>query len=386
MQRFFLLCLCLTMAAAIGPPAWADEPPPFAPDPISIDRASPSVIGFGNTPGDIYGESAGFVPGGWDFGGPGPILHVKDITYGLAPFADNNDGHSNGELDPTIQHVLYFSGDDLSVGLPGTHYDHQAIRSQAAGDRFVTNGATAASPAAVMATGVTTTIAGPVLPGPINLLSANQTRYNEIPSIPPAAFNAFLPPPGATVMDDMDALEITPIDVTGDLIHDSAIYFSVDPISPVWAGPADVLVAPPGLPGPLLFAPAFTMGLAPVDNVDALAVWDVAGDLLASPAPLTDFALFSLAPGSPFLAGADTIFGTADDFSAADIFVTDFSGGNVLFLTAGSIGMAFTDNVDAIDVEGWAGPGSIEIWDEIPEPASVMVMGIGALALLRRRG
>jgi len=385
MKRLLLLCLCLTMALTIGAPVWADEPPPYAPDPISLDRASPSVIGFGNTPADIYGEALGGGLGGWDVGGPGPILHVNDLAYGLGP-ADNNDGHSNGELNAPALFVIYFSGDDLSVGLPGTHYNHQAIRAQAAGDRFVTNGFALVSPAGVMATGLPTVIAGPVLPGPINLLSANQTRYNEIPTIGPAAFNVYAPPPGATAMDDMDALELTPFDLNGDGIHETPIYFSVDPTSPAWIGAADVLVAPPLVPGPLLFAAAPTLGLTAADDVDALAVWDLAGDLIASAVPMTDFALFSLAPGSPFLAGGDGLFGTADDFSAADIFVTDFSGANVLYLPAVTIGMAFTDNVDALDVELWLGAGSIERHDDIPEPASVMLIGLGAVALLRRRG
>ena len=55
MKRLLLLGLCMATVVALGAPAWADEPPPFAPDPISIDPASPSLF-FGNTMSDIYGE------------------------------------------------------------------------------------------------------------------------------------------------------------------------------------------------------------------------------------------------------------------------------------------------------------------------------------------
>lgn len=379
------LCWMIGVAAIVGcaVSVQADEPPPFAPDPISLDRASPSVVGFGNTPGDIYGESTGFLPGGWDVGGPGPILHTADTTYGLATPTDNNDGHSNGEFDPTAPLVIYFSGDDLSVGVAGTDYDHQAIRSQAAGDRFVVNGSTTLSPAAVMSGAGPSAIAGPVLPGgsgtfPTNLLSANQTVYNAIPTIAPTAFNTYVPPGGATAMDDMDALELTPFDLTGDFVHDTPIYFSLDAASPsLPASPADVLVSPPTLAGFGLFAPAPSLGLVATDELDALAVWDAAGDLIADVAPLTDFALFSLAPGSPTL--------ITGGFSAADIFVTDFSGAFTLYLPASALGMAFSDNVDALDVEIFTSVGSIEVWDEVPEPSALALVGLGMLMMARRR-
>jgi hypothetical protein len=151
----------LIAAAATMAPA---DPPP---DPMSLDRSSPSVTGFGNLPGDMYGEGPGL--GGWDVGGPGPILHLTETSYGLGTMGptDNNDGHSRGEFDPWLDtYGVYFSGDRASVGMPGTHYDHQAVRNQAAGDRFVVNGLTTMSPGMSFTTGLASTIGPPLFPGP----------------------------------------------------------------------------------------------------------------------------------------------------------------------------------------------------------------------------
>ncbi|MBU0639464.1 MAG: hypothetical protein KKB50_11415 [Planctomycetes bacterium] len=332
--------------------AWADAPPPVRSDPISITRGSPSIA-FGNTPGEIYGENplGVFWGAGWDVGGPGPILHVAEWAYGITPLApgDNNDAHSNGERRPDARQFIFFSGDKASQGVPLTAYRNQFLRNQAAGDRFVTNGATWTSPAAVIATGAPTAIA-PAFPGPLNILSANQTRFNEIPSIPPPVFN------GTWTPDDMDAVELTLMDLNGDNVHETDIYFSLDPTSPSLGGgffPADLLFSPAGSGAFLPYAPAVMMGLdmfgPGTDDIDAVAVWDSAGIGIADPG--MDYAIFSLAPGSMYLAGPDGIWGTGDDLSPADIFVTDFNGFSMLFLPAAAIGMLPTDNVDALDVE-----------------------------------
>ncbi len=442
--------LCALTVGILSVSALADPGPP---DPISIDRFSPSVIDFIETPGNIYDM---LMPGnpmlgmGWDVGGM-MFVHEFDFNYGLIPMADNNDGHSNGEMDPRAAPLIYFSGDDMSMGIPMiTDYDNQAMRLQAAGDRFVTNGPATLSPMAVMAGGIPAGIAGPVLPGgafnfPINLLSANQHRYNEIPSIPPGAFNMYMSPAGGTPMDDMDALELTPFVTQVGAIHDMPIYFTLDAMSPsLGAGlsGADVLLSPPFAPVFGLFAPAVSLGLSPMDEVDALAVWNLDGDEQGTPG--VDYALFSLERGSPSLfvgligdANYDGVvsaddygsvqlnFGSvggvagvllgdanrdgvvsADDYgsvqlnfgnmggmSAADIFVTDFTGMNTLYLPSLAIGMLPTDNVDAIDVEIWFGENAfweqlldqVEEGDPVPEPATLSLLVIGGLALLRRR-
>jgi hypothetical protein len=353
--------------------AYADPPPPMQPDPISLDTASPSgPYGFGYSTNNIYGEAMGGGTGGADvLGGTGPILHVFCGSFGVGPLwapglGNNVDGISNNEI-PAQQHVVYFSADDQSIGLPGTHYDHQAVRQQAAGDRFVTNGFTSWNVPSVLFGGLgPAMVNGPVFPGPPNLLSANQTRYNEIPTIPPTQFNTYVPPVGTTVMDDMDALEVTPLDLNGDQGQDMPLYFTLDAASPdlttIHAGATGgtILAAPPYAPPFVVssvYAPFNLLGLSPMDEIDALAVWDLNSDLQAAPG--VDYALFSLAPGSPTLAQMG--------WSPADVLATGFMGNSLLYLPAAALGMLPSDNIDGLDVEPFVGPGSVEIWDEILE-------------------
>ncbi|MBK9126971.1 MAG: hypothetical protein IPM13_04135 [Phycisphaerales bacterium] len=348
-----LMCTALT--------ALANPPPPRQRDPISLDQTSPSVIGFGSTWSDLYGDNP-VPPGmGFDVGGPGPVMHVFAPAYGILPLPDNTNGISNNEFQPFSQQVIYFSVDTASIGAPGTPVRNQALRGQHAGDRWVLNGRSSVAPAVGPFPAVR--IGG--IPGPRHLLSANQTAYNEIPSIPPGAFNFFAPPAGATNQDNMDALELNPIDLNGDFIHDTIIYFTLQLGSPtlgLFGGSgANILVAPPGAPVAGVYAPFFTMGLTPADDIDALAVWNTNNNpLIANPG--VDFALFSLTRGSPYLNGPDGIAGTADDFSAADIFVTNFTGVSRLFMAAGQLGLLPTDNVDGLDVEPFVTPQVFDWW------------------------
>ena len=83
--------------------------------------------------------------------------------------------------------------------------------------------------------------------------------------------------------------------------------------------------------------------------------------------------------------------GLGDDSSPADIFVTNFTNANWLYLNAPTIGMRLTDNVDAIDVEMPAntpfGEGPQMPLDDVPEPATffLAVLGMLGLVFLRRR-
>ncbi len=336
-----LLVAGLTLVLAAGA-ALADPPP----DPISIDAHSPSnfLCGPPTNAADIY-ALLGVGGMGCDVVGPGPILHVPAVNYGLTT-QDENDGHSRGEQDPFAPQAIYFSGDRASQGVTGTEYRTEVNNLQAAGDRFVVNGFTVASPAAAFAACTATTIGPPVFPTrPINILSVNQDRYNEIPSIGASVLNRL------RYLDNLDALELSLFDINGDQIHDFPIYFTVDKVGPSHpGGPADILYSPPGAPIFSVFAGAAQLGLTNRDNVDALAVWDTNGNGKADAG--TDYAIFSLDRGSPSL-------GTS---SAADLFVTDFGGTFCPFLRAKSLGMNHCDNVDAVDVE----LNQIEVFEEPP--------------------
>lgn len=340
----FAILACASSSVLADPP----------PDPISIDAHSPSIGGAcGKTTADIYG----ITPPGGPFGqgcdvmGPGLLLEVPDVNYGLTS-SDENDGHSNGEDDPNAPIAVYFSGDRASQGLLGTHYNAEEELYQAAADRYVTNGLIVAPPAAVVmggSCGAPTMIGPPVVPiGSRNILSLNQDRYNAIPSIRPGVMNT------SRVLDNADALELIPFDTNRDKVHDTPIYFTVDKYSPSHAGKADILHSPAGSAVFNVFATAAQMGLAGRDDLDAIAVWDMNRNGVAD--ANTDYVLFSLARGSSSL--------VAGNRSAADLFVSDFNGTFCLYLSANAIGMDYADNVDAVDVE----VGEVEIWEEIFDP------------------
>ena len=78
----------------------------------------------------------------------------------------------------------------------------------------------------------------------------------------------------------------------------------------------------------------------------------------------SDVAIFSLAPGSSKL--------QQYNLSAADLFITDFDGTFALYATAESMGLAFGDNIDGLDVL-------------VPEPASLSVVMVSGMLMARRR-
>jgi len=340
------LALAITLAAVaacVGPAA--ANPPP---DPISIDAHSPSTFLCAppKNAADIYGVLGAIIGQGCDIGAPGPILHVPAPNYGLTP-KDENDGHSAGERDPFARVAVYFSGDRASQGVPGTEYAVEENNLQAAGDRYVTNGFTTNSPAGAFAACAAAGIGPPVFPGrPINLLSLNQDWYNEIPSIRPSVLNR------RRYLDNLDAVELDQFDVNGDQFLDRPIYFTVDKVGPSFAGlPSDIFFTPFSGAVPTTFSTAAQIGVTnPRDNVDAIAVWDVNGNGKADPG--LDYVVFSLDRGSPSLGGA----------SAADLFVSDFSGVFCPFLRAKSLGLERCDNVDAVDVE----IDQVEVFEEPP--------------------
>ena len=161
----------------------------------------------------------------------------------------------------------------------------------------------------------------------------NQTVYNLIQTAPPGAAVA-------GPLDNIDAVEMDVLDITGDNIHDFDVYFSLDPASPnLVASGADIYFAPAGAAFGVFSLPAM-IGLLAGDDIDSLVMWD--RGVLGVPNPGVDFAVFSLAPGSPTLA----MFG----LSPAMLFVTDFGGGFCPFVASPQLGLQPADNVDGLDV------------------------------------
>lgn len=313
---------------------------------ISIDRPSPSITVCPGpiSPATLYLQ---LMPptGGCDVGwGLGPQVEVLDVNYGLIA-TDNTDAASaNNQYDAGAGFVYVFSGDRASQGLFGTPYRGQFANNQAASDLF-RSGVPSVSPATVMG--------GPcnppaVIAGPWPVLYRNQTDFNLITTNAPAVA-------AAGAQDNLDALELDNFDPDADWIHELGVYFSLDPTSPTLAllgpgTPADLFYSPPGA-GPGVFATAAQMGLGAGNDVDAVTVWDrnLAGTAEAG----IDYAVFSVRPGSAMLAGPDAAPGTPDDFSPADLFVTDFTGAFCLYLRHNQLGMRFQDNIDGLDVIFW---------------------------------
>ena len=352
---FAKVIVWMTLLLMLAGAACADPPPPLTSDPISIDPLSPSVTGGWNLPADIYGEAGGPIGQGWDVvGGVGPILHIPFFAYGLVP-PDDNDAHSLGHNNPNWIPIVYFSADRRSIGAWNTQYRHQALRNQAAGDRFVTNGWMNLSPAASYGLGVPANLVVWIPGWGPNLLSANQTRYNEIPSIPQGVFNPNTDP---RKIDDMDALELHAMDLDGDHKHDQWLFFSLSPTSPSLPAansPADIFVSPPGGAVFWLWATAGSMGLAASDDIDALVVFHVSGAQVAIPG--VDYALFSLRPGNSI--GA----------SPSEIYVTCFQGISKVYINPWTIGLRTVDDLDGLDIEPYVeGQTFPQVWDEIEDP------------------
>ena len=292
---------------------------------VSIDRASPSIglCPFVVTPAHVYQQ----VPpgGGCDVGGAGPQVEVRPASFGLVA-GDNIDALSaNTATPPNVPYHLVFSGGRGSLGQPGTPYRGEAVLNQAASDLWGT-ALTSASPAAAMAA-----CAAVVIPPP-HVMFRRQIDFNLIFTAPTGAG------PLAGVQDNIDAVELDVLDVTGDQFHDIGTYLSVDAASPSLGArsTADIFFVPPGGAGGI-FAAFWQLGLVFADDVDALVIWDRGG--IGELDPGMDLALFSLAPGSPSLGG-----------SPADIFVTHFTGAFCLFAPANQLGMRAADNVDGLDV------------------------------------
>lgn len=252
---------------------------------FSIDGASPSAPSVSNN--DVL------APG--PVGGP-PAVATPAAALGLpAGLPDELDAMTTGApVDPL---AIFFSVDRSAVGLPlGGGVFSEAAAGQAAGDVYVSGGGGTNAlvfnqdilglvPATAPGTPTFTSIddldaldiAEATGPGVLlfSLLAGNSFGFSGAdlllapvgPGAPTIAVSAAAL--GLSFADDIDALHVDT--VTGDCL------FSLVPGSPsltaLAAGPGDVLVAPGcgGGPAPSVLFPALTLGLAPTDNLDALA-------------------------------------------------------------------------------------------------------------------
>ena len=287
---------------------------------------------------------------------PGMTVQVPKANIGLG-LNDQLDALSAGVDAVHASNIVYFSVDRASIGLAGPltplDVNGQAALNQQAGDIFATTDAQGVGSA----------------PVGINSLHMNQNFFGLIPVVGSLQDNT------GNLQDNLDAFCLEEFDLLPlqpDGLQDRAVYFSLGANSPSLGvnSAADILQSPAGGVTFSVFATAAQMGLLAEDDLDALALLDLDGAVT----PGLDLALFSLAPGSPTLLGPDGLFGTADDLSAADLFLTAFNNSSFVRYAAGSLGLLAEDNVDGMDVQ-------------IPEPASLCLFACGGslLAVCRRR-
>jgi len=308
------MILAVMVLAALTSPALAQE---------TFSGATGGIIG----PGDIIGP------------GPSLVLSAPAIAAGFALTGAEINGLSDG-MDP-FNDMLYFSVDHASVGLPATAVESEAIGG---GAGFFDH------PADVYETPLTGT----------NTLFRDGNGIANPGVAPPLG----LTEPYTLFSDNLDAYDFGGIGGPG------PIYFTVGAASPAGLMTDTIYFVPtPG--GPIgVFAPGAALGLMTVDDIDAIFIEDLGTPGVFDAA---DTVGFSLAPGSTSLASGsalDVTFGVGGASSAAGVFVIT-PGFTPTYIPAGVLGLAFTDNVDALET--------------VPEPATMGLLAIGAAALIRRK-
>jgi len=327
---------------------------------------------------------------------------------------DNIDALSNGTNGSTNgSAVLLFSVDSASTGTLGNDVYYSALLSpsaapfggttpanpgggdpgnEAAGDIYASSitpafGAYPSVPTPIVAhTGknrlfadeVTIGLQAPALNGSSGGAPEDELDGMELDGLGPTFFSLSAGSPTILASaGEVDAHELGSIPVAYDV--------PFPPMPDHMAGetrtPDDVLVGGSAA----IYGPGHLMGLIRWednghlfgDDIDALVVSDQTPDqfppfVIPTPNgilnPGIDTALFSLAPGSPTL----SIFspGLGRTFSAADVFLTAFGGGFVVYASAESLGLLPTDNIDALDIRIGVLPPELGQFSAVPEPGT----------------
>lgn len=312
---------------------------PAGADVFSIDAISPSVTAVPVDPADLLTA--------------GPYLHVPSYALGLRA-CDEIDALSAGADIVTGNDIIFFSVSRDSQGIVGalSPWDvyGQTNLGQVAGDTFVTIDQLYIQSA----------------PAGANALDVNQHEFGLIPFGPTG-----LPMlPFTEPVDNLDAYSMEEFDFTGDGINDHTVFFSLAAGSPTLGmgfSPADILQSAGGVVS--VAFDAALMGLDTDDDIDALALFE-------DPFAVTGVigAYFSLAPGSPTLAGVDGVFATIDDLSAADVFFTNFTSVPPPVQYPGlALGLTLYSDIVALETNA------------IPEPTTLVLFALSAIRFIRRR-
>lgn len=378
-SRFFstltVFALALGLAGAVpavAQPTFSldDDPSTSVVAPVwTPNRSAEDPYGFGfvQTLG-VVGPSPTLFTGGFfdsDFLNPGPAIDVRTapgapVIGGLwyvDALSGDHEAFSPGQW-PQVR--LRFSVDRVTGGVAGSASRAQFASNQQPGDIFATtllfshpcnfNGNLGWGPFA----GFLPTAGA----GGSNILIYNQSGFGLVPAVGPGVVAGAI---GNGTHDNVDAFNELPgkLDVTGDLITDRFLFYSVAPADAarLVVSPADVFAAPPGgvnYPTAFPFAGAPALGLDQMggfDDLDALVLWDFDAPL-GGVQPAIDCAIFSLSSGSPSLAALQAA-GVAVD--PGTIFFTDFTGAFAVYATSNDLGLRSPAgqrwvNVDALEI------------------------------------
>lgn len=423
-----LLCLLMSSGPVLAQPYYSiDEQGPtagvFDPGGVAIDGASiltpTTLVGPPPTPTVVIPSAGvgglGILPTALGFS------ELDALSFGTDTVLSNNE-----------RHFYYFSVDEFAIGIPGAPIPPNVTTEGAAGLMEASADVYVYPPAIGIPTPPP-----PFAPIPPALAIGNTGVYDGNGGLTPFSSPTLNlveanPPSPGTLMgpdagDNLDALEI---DGTFGGPGFFGVYFSLDAAfaDPLEVPPAgfpppntgtaaangffggDVLLTTaPGGP-PAMYAPALSLGLGPMDDLDALILNDLTDGLLGGYTPTTgpyswlggtDMLLYSLRRGSATIGTADALFGAP--IEEGDILIPVFSTASGTFspgiwIPAEALGLATVRSGTAALYAGFPNPDypGLSVWADdlnaldvslvfIPEPASFVLLGIGWLALVRRR-
>ena len=316
--------------------------------------------------------------------GPGPLpmptVAVPAAALGVFPGFQNAaeiDALSFGK--DIFELGIMFSVDEFAAGAPGSPLPPCVATEGVAG--------------AAEASADVFRYLGPIVQTPPGSVAGNTAVYDGDGLIPSGAPGLGLiepnPPTPNTIPDPGDNLDAM---VTG--LQQPTVYFSMDS---AFADPlevpgfntgtavangfvgGDVVVSGPAA-GPMVYAPAAALGLdlngPDTDDLDALLLWeDGDGEFTRN-----DWLLFSVRRGSAVIGMLDSVVGVP--IEEGDILMAPAAPGMTpgIFIAAEALGLATARS-------GAAGQFGADDLDAlaVPEPATLALLTIGAVALVRRR-
>ena len=293
--------------------------------------------------------------------GPGPfIAHPGPNGFYVSSFSRNHP-----VTDEDIR--LLFSVDRATRGQAPYALNKESSLGQAHGDMYSSAGTyltprafTNTLPPAAGSFGPLAAFNGP---NPGNMLVTDEsvlglrTPLGVVPPLTPVPgpFSA----PG--LHDNIDSYDKVSFDPDGDGIFNQPQYFTIYPAEafPASLQPGDIFAVAAGdsIASPSPYATSAIIGLAIDDTIDALIMYDtgalpipVAAGGPGFAQPHIDFALFSLAPGSPSL--------SLHNLDGGDVFFTEFDGTFALYARSSSLGLVTSppgvpylgDKIEAIDL------------------------------------